>query len=722
MTLIPVLACVLSLAPPAERGAPLRVDLNPNNGRGDVITPGWENWAFDPASPSRAFGPVRVAFRSPSPLAVRWYKPLLVYGATMSSDGVAAADTLEMVITGLSPGRHTLATYHNRLNDGPPGTYQVLVNGAVQHEWLLPSVKVHHDADARSAYVTFDAAGGPVVVTIKALGGGDGEVIVNGFEIDTPDPHHKAIKPSPADGDGHANADNGILSLSWGSQAMHGWHDVYFGTDPAAVARSGRSDPEYKGRDTELSYLAEGLSSRRDYFWRVDEVDGDITRGDVWRFRPRHLAFPGAEGYGRFARGGRYGRVIEVTNLNDSGPGSFREAVDAEGPRTVVFRVSGVIALKSPITITRPFLTVAGQTAPGDGICLRGYPVGTSAGSSDVILRFLRVRVGDEAGRSFDGMGLGGDHTIFDHCSISWSIDEGLDSRTARNSTFQWCLISEALDDSFQRHPHAFAASIGGNLASYHHNLLAHCTGRNWSLAGGFDNAVRFAGHMDIRNNVVYNWRHRTTDGGAKRVNFVNNYYRPGPASQVFHLLKPDVGSPVDRQTYYVAGNVMEGHPEYDADNWKGVVPNGEAPLREIQADPLRFPSFVVTTPAAVAYRDVLARAGATLPRRDAIDRRIVDEVRTGTFSHRGSKGGLPGIIDSQRDLGPNPWPEYRTYDVPDDSDHDGLPDVWERRHGLNPNSAPHDFTDANADPDGNGYTNLEDYLNELAARAPGTS
>ena len=361
-----------------------------------------------------------------------------------------------------------------------------------------------------------------------------------------------------------------------------------------------------------------------------------MTVGDVWHFRARHLAFPGAQGFGRFARGGRYGRVIEVTNLDDSGPGSFRAAVEADGPRTVVFRVSGVIPLESPITVAHPYLTVAGQTAPGDGICLRGHPFGTSAGSSDIIVRHLRVRVGDEAARSYDGMGLGGGHTIFDHCSISWSIDEGLDSRTARNATFQRCIISEALDDSFQRHPHAFAASIGGDLASYHHNLLAHCTGRDWSLAGGYDNAVRFAGHMEIRNNVVYNWRHRTTDGGAKRVDFVGNYYKPGPATQVFHLVKPDVGSPADRQVYHIAGNVMEGRPSYDEDNWAGVVPNGQAPLGEFKVDAPMFPGQVETTSAAVAFEDVLADVGATLPRQDPIDRRIIHEVRTGTFTHPG--------------------------------------------------------------------------------------
>ena len=412
-------------------------------------------------------------------------------------------------------------------------------------------------------------------MSIKAADGPEREVILNGFEVDRSNPNLKAIRPSPAHDDEHADADSRRLTLGWAARPGSASHDVYFGTDREAVARAGRSSPEYRGSRRIPSEVVEGLTSRPDYYWRVDEVDasGGVTGGDTWHFRARHLAFPGAQGFGRFARGGRGGRTIEVTNLDDSGLGSLRDAVEAEGPRTVIFRVSGVIALKSPLTANRPYLTVAGQTAPGDGICLRGHPFGTSSGSSDMIVRHLRVRVGDEASKSYDGMGLGGADTIFDHCSISWSIDEGLDSRTARNATFQRCIISEALDDSFQRHPHAYAASIGGDLASYHHNLMAHCTGRVWSLAGGYDNAVKFAGHMEIRNNVVYNWRHRTTDGGAKRVDFVGNYYKPGPATQVFQLVKPDVGSPGDRQVYYIAGNVMEGRPSYDEDNWRGVTP-----------------------------------------------------------------------------------------------------------------------------------------------------
>jgi hypothetical protein len=295
-------------------------------------------------------------------------------------------------------------------------------------------------------------------------------------------------------------------------------------------------------------------------------------------------------------------------------------------------------------------------------------------------------------------------------------MDEGLSTRTAGNVTFQRSIISEALHDSVHRHPHAYAASIGGKVASFHHNLLAHCTGRNWSLAGGLDYAGHYAGYLDLRNNVVYNWKDRTTDGGAKEVDFVNNYYRPGPATTLFSLMKPDVGGPGDRQRYYIAGNVMEGRPAYDRDNWKGVVPNGDVPLSEIKSESPFFEPNVRTTSAAVALDEVLSDVGANLPRQDPLDRRVIREARTGGFTHRGSKGHLPGIIDSQWDLGPAPWPEYRTYDVPADSDHDGMPDAWESARGLDPHSSPGNFSDANADPDGDGYTRLEEYLNELAA------
>ncbi|HVK08876.1 MAG TPA: DUF5060 domain-containing protein [Gemmataceae bacterium] len=428
------------------------------------------------------------------------------------------------------------------------------------------------------------------------------------------------------------------------------------------------------------------------------------------------LAFPEAEGYGRFAVGGRGGKVYEVTNLNDSGPGSLREAVEASGPRTVVFRVGGVIPLKSKLVVRNPYLTVAGQTAPGDGICVKNYTFGCFY-THDVIIRHVRIRVGDESGKTQDGCGARGcDHTIFDHCSISWSIDEGFSSREAENITVQRCLIAEALNlADHEKYKgtgkgHSFAASISGDVGSFHHNLLANCAGRNWSLAGGLDRSGKvLAGRLDIRNNVVYNWAHRTTDGGVRGLNFVNNFYLPGPASRVFTLLKPDPGDPERGMRAYMAGNIIDGKPEFDADNWKAYVGPADGLAKARSEKPLYEP-FVETHTAREAFESVLANVGATRPKQDAVDRRVIADVSKRGHTFTGSRGKLPGIIDSQADAGG--WPGYKSAESPPDTDHDGMPDEWEKRHGLNP-SDPADGAALRND----GYTNLEHYLNELATR-----
>ena len=221
----------------------------------------------------------------------------------------------------------------------------------------------------------------------------------------------------------------------------------YFGAESNAVSLATPDSPEFKGKLDATSFSTTRFQPEHTYFWRVDERDaqGQVTRGDVWRFRVRHLAFPSAEGYGRFARGGRGGRVIEVNNLNDNGPGSLRAAIEAEGPRTVVFNVSGLITLESRLIIRNPYLTIAGQTAPGKGICIRKYNMGM-LGAHDVIVRYVRVRPGNISGQTLDGMGMASsDNCIIDHCSISWTIDEAFSSRGAKNITLQRTLISEAL-------------------------------------------------------------------------------------------------------------------------------------------------------------------------------------------------------------------------------------------------------------------------------------
>ncbi|HVT26852.1 MAG TPA: hypothetical protein VHE81_02430, partial [Lacipirellulaceae bacterium] len=539
----------------------------------------------------------------------------------------------------------------------------IVVNGKPILTDLKPSHRVSDDADAASAFVEFDAvAGRPVEVELRPAtkaGGPENahllpRVILNGLEIDTVNPAFKARKPLPANVDEHV-APRPVLR--WQAAYSAKSHDVYFGTDYDKVAGADRTSPEYRGRQSRAEYASDAANPFATYYWRVDEVRLDrssqsdqVAKGDVWRFRVRHLAFPGAEGYGRFALGGRGGRVIKVTNLADNGPGSLRAAVEAEGPRTVVFNVSGRIVLQSRLVIRNPYLTIAGQTAPGKGVCISNYNLGM-LGTHDAIIRYLRVRPGNTAHRTLDGMGMASsDNSIIDHCSISWTEDESFSSRAAKNITLQRTLISEALNVAGHKKykkgkQHGYAASIGGDIGSFHHNLLAHCAGRNWSLAGGLDLAGRHTGRLDIRNNVVYNWGHRTTDGGARQVNFVNNYYKPGPASRVFHVLMPqrDNVAVFGPQNYFVAGNVMEGH--YGADErYAGVVaPRGDS-FSSFTVEAPFFEPYVHTESAQEAFNDVLADVGCNVPVLDDHDRRVIEETRKGTTTYRGSITGYPGL------------------------------------------------------------------------------
>ena len=433
-------------------------------------------------------------------------------------------------------------------------------------------------------------------------------------------------------------------------------------------------------------------------------------------------AFPTAEGYGRFASGGRGGRVIHVTNLNDSGPGSLRDAVEQSGPRTVVFDVSGLITLESRLIIrkTNSNLTIAGQTAPGKGICLRKYNMGM-LGATNVIIRYMRVRPGNISGMTLDGMGMASsDNCIIDHCSISWTLDESFSSRGAKNITLQRTLISEALNEAgHKKYPpgtqHGYAASIGGDIGSFHHNLLAHCAGRNWSLAGGLSKPKNeYAGRLDLRNNVVFNWKSRTTDGGAHEVNFVNNYYQPGPATTFFFALNAQYGGFPGSQRYYFDGNMMPGHfglTNQTAGRKASTERGGSLPTEYSPwVEKPFFDSHVKTHTAAEAYTNVLADVGCNFPALDEHDTRVISEVRSGTTKFKGSKTGLPGLPDSQDDVGG--WENYPEVKRPADfdTDRDGLPDVWEKQHSLN----PADATDGNKDLTGDGYTNLEKYLNHL--------
>jgi len=420
--------------------------------------------------------------------------------------------------------------------------------------------------------------------------------------------------------------------------------------------------------------------------------------------RPGHTpAFPGAEGFGKYTTGGRGGKVIEVTNLSDKGPGSFRDAVMASGPRTVVFRVSGTIPLESELKIRNSDLTIAGQTAPGDGICIKNYQVNFDI--TNMIIRYVRFRPGDEKGKEQDGFGGKGDHLIIDHCTASWGIDETFSINKGANSTVQWCLVSESLTKSLHhKGSHGYGGLWGGPGGSWHHNILAHHTSRNPRASGNAE-----SGLMDYRDNVVYNWGFNSAYGGEMWPrNWVNNYYKYGPATdekvrrRIF--LQKDA-----RGKMFLAGNFVWGFPEVSAENWKGIdfQPDGDATLATLRVQEPFVVAPVQMQSAEKAFELVLSNAGCSLAR-DSVDARIVNEIRTGTakFGARYGGGGK-GIIDSQAEVGG--WPELRSKPAPSDTDHDGMPDDWEKKHKLD----AHNPADG-ALVDRDGYTNLEKYLNAL--------
>lgn len=534
----------------------------------------------------------------------------------------------------------------------------------------------------------------------------------------------QAVAPQPRDGDERVDVDSGELTLSWRPGQAADMHHVYIGLDAEAVAAANKDSPEYLTSTGGQSVTLPGtFPSINEYFWRVDaENASGMAKGDVWSFRQRQLAFPGAEGYGRFAVGGRHGSVVKVTNLNDSGPGSLRAAIEVEtGPRIVVFDVGGLITLESDITVQSDddHLTIAGQTAPGKGITLRKNKFGIS-GVEDVIVRFMRIRLGNLANETSDGTGMqGSNHSIYDHVTVSWTLDEAFSSRNARNITLQRSILSEALNEAgHKNYPagsrHGYAASVGGDIASLHHNLLAHCAGRNWSLAGGLDSSGEYQGQLDIRNNVVYNWDGRTTDGGAHKVNFVNNYYKAGPATSRDQFLNPqreNIGT--GTQDFYVSGNIMD-NPENEVgpDNQEDGITN---PGADYYKDEPFFPSFVTTQSAREAYKQVLSDVGCNRPEADEHDIRVIGETLARSFSYSGSRTGLPGLPDNESDVGGwEDYPEvYRAENF--DTDDDGLPDWYEELVGTNPNSPAGDFSEMRSDPDGDGFTLMDDYLDWMA-------
>ncbi len=416
--------------------------------------------------------------------------------------------------------------------------------------------------------------------------------------------------------------------------------------------------------------------------------------------RPVLPAFPGAEGFGATTPGGRGGRVLFVTNLNDSGPGSLRAACDAEGPRIVVFRVSGTIVLRHALTVRNPYLTIAGQTAPGDGICLRDYTFGVA--THDVVVRYLRSRLGDVTAQEDDCLDLlhGARNCVFDHCSATWSIDECLSlSGNVQDCTVQWCLIGESLNASkHHKGPHGFGSlSRANGPISWHHNLWIHNNARNPRLGDNYHRGPTFP-TFDVRNNVIYDFGALASGltEGTLKVNYVANYIRPGPSSKAKTPITYDDDKDM---SFYIRDNVFDGNVALTADNTEFFLPNKDgikSPRIHFASEPFAV-APVKTVPAPEALELVLAGVGATAPKRDAVDSRLISDVR--------DRSGH--IINSQTEVGG--WPELKTAAAPTDSDNDGMPDAWETAHGLN----AQDASDANG-VRADGYTNIEEYINSL--------
>lgn len=376
----------------------------------------------------------------------------------------------------------------------------------------------------------------------------------------------------------------------------------------------------------------------------------------------QQLAFPGAEGYGKYTVGGNNGRVMTVTNLNDNGPGSLREAVEAKGARKVVFAVEGEIFLLSPLRVANDSITILGQTAPGKGICLRDCPM--TIGASEVIVRYIRVRPGDRYKRDSDGFGggaYGQHHVILDHVSVSWSIDECLSIYKTENLTVQWCLVTHSLTNSkHTKGSHGFGGIWGGFKASFHHNLLANHSSRNPRIS-----SVDGTKWVDVRNNVIYNWGFKCGYGGGHHaeVNLVNNYYKPGPATthhRFFDVAEDGTGR------YYINGNVMVGNDEMSANNRLGVgdkpgvpyytkgTPKGINPLAipEIGENTTTclvdtaFPFEPIPVETAFeAYQRVLLDVGCSY-NQDTYDAEVLRQVKEGLGTF-----GNNGLIDRPEDI-----------------------------------------------------------------------
>jgi len=736
------LAVWLAGASHAFAGSPIvKVDFDMSGRNSSEVTePNYVPWVVSGVtSKDTTLSGVKIKVAGSENLKANWYKAGVQSPsyARLVCDGVMVegGGNITLTFSNLAAGTHSLLLYLNNV-DGvvASNSIDIYVNNSKQAS-VKPTNRALSTSSAAIAYVTFSVSGTSVSTAVKL---NTGTVTLNGFELNVPNVAAQATSPSPTDLDYHAPHENGALTLSWTAAKSAKKHQVYFGTDSATVLKATASTADvYKGEQTAATYKVSDTNPLQTYYWRVDEVDanGTVTAGNIWSFKPGRLAFDGAEGYGRNAVGGRGGKVVYVTNLNDDGAGSLREACTADiGPRTIMFKVAGVIQLKSRLVCNQDYVTIAGQTAPGKGITIKSAPIGFTG--KDMVIRFMRVRLG--YGATYDGMGLtGGDHSILDHASISWTIDEAFSSRGGKNLTLQRTLISEALNIADHQNyaagtGHGYAATIGGDIGSFHHNLLAHNAGRNWSLGGGLDGNGYYAGRLDIFNNVVYNWVSRVTDGGAHEVNFVGNYYKEGAATTLhgYTLRAQFEGTGKGSQAYYYHNNILEavgGKFTCDGTNDKCGREYSLSGGQVLDWEPWNskpfFASYATVQSASAAYKDVLSDVGQTMPILDNHDQRMIRETKNGTYSMKGSVGGMAGIPDRETDVkdtanikGWEPYPsEIRDDDY--DSDLDGLPDWWENMYGYNPKSKSGDFSDANKDRLGDGWTELERYL-EWMARA----
>ena len=668
---------------------------------------------------------------------------------------------IEIKIKGMTAGHHTAMAYHvwkdAKTGEMPKIKVEVKVNEgdySVKQE-NVDFVNVKNPvtdlkmADATFSYVDFDVEDGDFVYLRYSTIVEEGKtyqttnVMLNGLLLDTSP--FIAQDPVPNNRDFHHDCDNGTCTLAWTTGPTAANHRVFFGTDAAEVENA--TTWQYEG--TETKYTVNDLKSSKYYYWRVDEVeaDGTVHKGLIWSFRPRQLAFPEAEGYGRFAQGGRGGIVYHVTNLSGDAntEGSLLYGlVKLDEPRYIVFDVSGIIELDFNSYFVKPNAYIAGQTAPGKGVCIKASNINIG---SDVIARHMRFKrgLGIFGENTGNAMGMSGaNHAIVDHCTAAWGTDETVSGRGALNVSFQYSVISEALGEAGHKNyydavnnphvNHGFAATIDGRIGSWHHNLLVNCNGRNWSMGGGMDANNIPIGGLDLFNNVCYNWWGRTTDGNCHQVNFVNNYYKMGTDTRQKKLFTQDFESGINPEGInqaYINGNIRENNDknrsltiqEYALDKNNDIFnaredgKGGKIPTDyDYQVKEPLFESNATIHTAKDAMKVVTSFAGATMPMRDEHHVRNIKETLSGTYTYVGSRSGLKGEIDTEEDITEHSagkgWEVYDEQKRADDfdTDRDGMPDWYEKLIGSNPNSA-----NQNDDPNEDGWTLLEDYLEFMA-------